>query len=846
MPRAGIVINIVGQVDAAAFKKAEQQIAKLGQQAAQTGQQGAKGLAQMQKPLDALKASASQFLSSFGVGGGGLASGALGVLKSSAGQLKQEFGGLNSLWGVGGAQLAMLGAVGVGAAVGLIGVAKKAADAFAGWATEVKTLQSRTGASAEDSSRLAVVLEHLGVDADEASRAFQILGRNIVTGAAPLREFFTATQLAALGQGDLIAQLPVLQQKFQSLGSAQQKSAFVMAAFGRGGAALRPLLSLTADETGRLGRESDKLGLTLTQAGINKATEYKRSLNDLRLAFRGVQVGAGQDAVSGLTALAHALTTVTAAVHGVTDSSAWQWLFGSNTKPDALVRGLRSITGGHIDLSNKADQTVGKLQAEQEEADSLASTLDNLQSATLGLFNANRSFDRATQGVADAQYNLGQAQRSLSKLQAQGAVDARQVADAHKDIERAARGVEQAERGVYDSDRSLVASHRGVEQAERSLISAQEQQAESVRGLADAQQQLIDAQRKLADIAAGPKPLDLADAQLRADEAATSLLRANQRLAQAQVNLTKVQNDGASTGLDIQDAYLSVTEAEQGVRSATISQERAQDALNETTNEGKEGSTAYTQALKDVQDASRAVEAASRQQRDATQGVTDAQYALVESAGAVEQAEYGHQQALLAVRDASDAVTESNRKLREAEAGDPEFADRLAGARRGVAQAERALADARLDAGAAALSRADAEIKEAQALTLAGENARELVNRIAALRQQNPQFAAFFDQVLKILVGGLGQAYAGIPGSGYAGPPVPGRVAGFQEGGTVPGPAGRPMLAVVHGGETVVPAGASAGSTTNVYVSVAGSVIAERDLADFIRRLQLDQSRRGG
>ena len=31
-------------------------------------------------------------------------------------------------------------------------------------------------------------------------------------------------------------------------------------------------------------------------------------------------------------------------------------------------------------------------------------------------------------------------------------------------------------------------------------------------------------------------------------------------------------------------------------------------------------------------------------------------------------------------------------------------------------------------------------------------------------------------------------------------------VPGFQEGGTVPGPIGQPQLAVVHGGETVIPA----------------------------------------
>jgi len=54
----------------------------------------------------------------------------------------------------------------------------------------------------------------------------------------------------------------------------------------------------------------------------------------------------------------------------------------------------------------------------------------------------------------------------------------------------------------------------------------------------------------------------------------------------------------------------------------------------------------------------------------------------------------------------------------------------------------------------------------------------------------------------------------------------------FQEGGIVPGAIGQPQLAVVHGGEQVVPVGGQQGVTLNVNVGIyAGSAVEKRQLA---------------
>lgn len=91
--------------------------------------------------------------------------------------------------------------------------------------------------------------------------------------------------------------------------------------------------------------------------------------------------------------------------------------------------------------------------------------------------------------------------------------------------------------------------------------------------------------------------------------------------------------------------------------------------------------------------------------------------------------------------------------------------------------------------------------------------------------------------ILRGLAQGLGNLGGAIFNGGEAAGPGAG-IPGFAQGGVVPGPIGAPMLATVHGGEAIIPVGGrSAGtSSVNVFVTVYGSVTAERDLAESIRK----------
>lgn len=71
-----------------------------------------------------------------------------------------------------------------------------------------------------------------------------------------------------------------------------------------------------------------------------------------------------------------------------------------------------------------------------------------------------------------------------------------------------------------------------------------------------------------------------------------------------------------------------------------------------------------------------------------------------------------------------------------------------------------------------------------------------------------------------------------------------GEIATFAEGGVVPGPMGAPVPAIVHGGETVIPAGGSMGG--GVVVNVSGFVGSELALAAEIDKVLTRRSQQAG
>ncbi|MPZ13984.1 MAG: tape measure protein [Chloroflexi bacterium] len=109
----------------------------------------------------------------------------------------------------------------------------------------------------------------------------------------------------------------------------------------------------------------------------------------------------------------------------------------------------------------------------------------------------------------------------------------------------------------------------------------------------------------------------------------------------------------------------------------------------------------------------------------------------------------------------------------------------------------------------------------------AGQQAvQSLVNGLRSISIPTPHFST---GVAATLPGGIE-----IPSVEFAG--------WYQRGGIVPGRPNQAMLAMVHGGERVIPHGAAAGGAT-IVVNVQGSVLSERDLVEVVRAGLLRQGR---
>jgi hypothetical protein len=86
---------------------------------------------------------------------------------------------------------------------------------------------------------------------------------------------------------------------------------------------------------------------------------------------------------------------------------------------------------------------------------------------------------------------------------------------------------------------------------------------------------------------------------------------------------------------------------------------------------------------------------------------------------------------------------------------------------------------------------------------------------------------------LSSVAGSIGSAVSGAVKGPY-------KIPGFADGGTVPGPVGAPLLAVVHGGERVIPVGGNGGGTgaitINTYVT-GNNIDSDVDIRDLTGRV---------
>src|ERR1051326_8254886 len=200
------------------------------------------------------------------------------------------------------------GAVGVAAVGAAVGVATKViTDAIEQWSqfvSKIDDYQDVTSQSAEASSRQVVAFEELGVSAEVAGAGMFKLSQEIQGGNKNLEKYGIEVAKGVDGTVDLNATLLNIMDAYQSTSDATEKNAIVMAAFGKSGAAMIPILETNSAELKRL---EAQVGKVVTDKDIADVREYriaqrelKASTDELGLSLGQIFLPAAKDSVEAI------------------------------------------------------------------------------------------------------------------------------------------------------------------------------------------------------------------------------------------------------------------------------------------------------------------------------------------------------------------------------------------------------------------------------------------------------------------------------------------------------------------------------------------------------------------
>lgn len=198
---------------------------------------------------------------------------------------------------------AMAGAVAVFAGNEVLSTLKGWADGYANAGREALKFQRVTGATAEDASRLSIVAQQTGLQADQLAMAFVRMSRAAQgpSGQGALSQLGVSLNDAQGKARPLTGVLSDLADKFASMPNGVQKNALALQLFGRSGAELLPLLNRGASGIDAIIAKADQLGLTLGQDDLDKVKGYIAAQRDLQLSVKSFQQTVGASVFPALT-----------------------------------------------------------------------------------------------------------------------------------------------------------------------------------------------------------------------------------------------------------------------------------------------------------------------------------------------------------------------------------------------------------------------------------------------------------------------------------------------------------------------------------------------------------------
>lgn len=206
--------------------------------------------------------------------------GAQNAVKQGCSGIKTSLEGLSKPFEM--VNVAMIAITTAAAGFGLGEMIKDVLDA----SNQVRGLKATFGGTVEEAERTRAELVHLGISTETYSGAALKLDRQLRTNEAGLRAIGVATRD---GNGNFLDQRTVLQNALSTMMSYKEgtdRNAAAQMMFGRSASEVYPLLRMTGETAAQAAKDVEELGLSMDPA---LARKYQQAMGEMSLVFEGIK-----------------------------------------------------------------------------------------------------------------------------------------------------------------------------------------------------------------------------------------------------------------------------------------------------------------------------------------------------------------------------------------------------------------------------------------------------------------------------------------------------------------------------------------------------------------------------
>lgn len=335
------------------------------------------------------------------------ASGAATGLDDSVGASATKMSRLGAAAGAAGDHIrANIGMYSVAAVAGLSAAVVASIREFTQLADKVRDFSRFAGVSAETSSRLVAVFDDLEVSQESANTAFFRLNRGISSGTVNLEQYGAQAVRSKDGNLDIYRTLLSVADAYQSTADSGRRAELVQEAFGRGGAALIPIL-----ERGRQGirelYENVPEGQILDEGELLRARSYELAMDNLQDSMQEFKVMVGQEVAPVLAALGNQFADLMRSSKEFGESLRDSGILGDFLKIGQQIFGSQAIVEGAEKKAAESADSLTKAQMRANEATLAFNALaadkklktDEGREATRELRDAQEDLERVTNRV---------------------------------------------------------------------------------------------------------------------------------------------------------------------------------------------------------------------------------------------------------------------------------------------------------------------------------------------------------------------------------------------------------------------------------------------------------------